>query len=80
MAKAKQQVMRKELERLIRRNYENKIAFANSLGVSPATVSKWLYTDTVPSRSILQLISRNTGLTLAAVYDLFPVPDTPQDN
>lgn len=45
--------------------------FAKSVGVSPATISKWLYTDTMPSIRIAKRIATIYGITVAEVDKLF---------
>ncbi|MCM1289620.1 MAG: helix-turn-helix transcriptional regulator [Corallococcus sp.] len=51
--------------------YTTKLGFARLIGVSPATVSKWLHTTTMPSTYLLLKISRETGFDLQEVMELF---------
>lgn len=48
-----------------------KLGFAKLLRVSPAAVSKWLHTTTMPSAYVLMSIARYTGLDYEEVLDLF---------
>ncbi len=49
----------------------NKVSFAKMLNVSPATVTKWLYTDTMPSVEVLHRFAHNMGLSYAEVLAFF---------
>ena len=65
-------VVRKQLDYYIRNVFHtNKIGFAKMVGVSPATVTKWLYTKAMPSTHFLLKIARYTGLDFEEVLDLF---------
>lgn len=48
-------------------------AFARAIGVSAATVSKWLYTDTMPSITVANRIATIYGMNVAEVDKLFEV-------
>lgn len=65
-------IIRKRLDYYIRKVFgTTKLEFANLLGVSPAAVSKWLHTTTMPSAYVLMSIARHTGLDYEEVLDLF---------
>lgn len=49
----------------------DKITFARMLGVSPAAVTKWLYTTTQPSYYTMKKMSNIFGLTFAEVEEFF---------
>lgn len=45
--------------------------FAKKIGVSPATISKWLYTETMPSIRVVKSISTHYNVTIEYVDELF---------
>lgn len=49
----------------------NKLGFARQANVSPATVTKWLYSDTTPGIDMAKQLSCRFDLTLEEVYQLF---------
>ncbi len=49
----------------------NKKGFAELVGVSPATITKWLYTTTMPSAYVLAKCARRLGLEFEEFYDYF---------
>lgn len=68
------EIKRTELAKFIRYKLNtNKIGFARLANVSPATVTKWLFTDAVPSMEMAKRIARNFNLTLEEVDELFGV-------
>lgn len=51
----------------------NKVGFARMFNIAPATVTKWLYTQTEPSTEMLKRIARNLGISLQEADDLFEI-------
>jgi len=72
LAQEDKTVVRKRLLDYIENVFNTtRLGFAKLLHVSPATISKWLYTTTMPSAHVLVSISRHTGLDYEEVLDLF---------
>lgn len=68
------EIKRVKLAKFIRYKLNtNKIGFARLANVSPATVTKWLFTDAVPSMEMAKRLCRNFNLSLEEVDDLFEV-------
>lgn len=65
------EIKRVELARFIRNNGLTKLTFARIAEVSPATISKWLYTDTVPSIKVVKRIATRFGVSIEDVDELF---------
>ncbi|MCM1194416.1 MAG: helix-turn-helix transcriptional regulator [Firmicutes bacterium] len=51
----------------------NKVGLARMLKISPATVTKWLYTETKPSVDMIKRIGRYLGMSFDEVLELFEV-------
>lgn len=51
----------------------NKVTFARMLNVSPAAVTKWLYTDAEPKTHVIKRISNCFGLSFDEALALFEV-------
>lgn len=67
-------LVRKKLNEYIREKLrvdQNK--FAGMLGVSPATVTQWLYSERMPSARVFLKISSAFGLSYEEVVELFEV-------
>ena len=47
--------------------------FAKAVQVSPATITKWLYTETQPSLRVVKRIATVYGVSVADVDELFTV-------
>jgi len=68
------EIKREKLAKFIRYKLNtNKIGFAKIANVSPATVTKWLFTDAVPSLEMAKQLSRKFSMTLEEVDELFEV-------
>ncbi len=66
------EIKRVKLAEFIRYKLQtNKRGFARVAGVSPATVTKWLYSDTEPGIEMSKKLARRFGLSLDEVYNLF---------
>lgn len=66
------QIKRVELAQFIRQKCQlSGRDFARTIGVSPATISKWLYTDTMPSIRTVRSIATKYGVTVEYVDKLF---------
>lgn len=67
-------IRRKKLATLIKYKLNtNKIGFAHMLKIAPATVTKWLYTNTEPSIEMMKRIAHHLGMSLEEVDELFEV-------
>ena len=51
----------------------DQLSFAKLTGVSPATITQWLYTERMPSYNVMKRMSSKLGLSYGEVYDLFEV-------
>ena len=72
MAKQKQAVVRTELlDYITKKLHCSKVEFARMLDISPATITKWLYTTTEPDVHIMRRMSRRLGLSFEEVLALF---------
>ena len=72
--KSKQRILRPKLDEFIRvKMTMQKSEFANMIGVSAPTVSKWLYTNTEPSRVTVRRNARDLGITSEEGDELFEV-------
>ena len=56
----------------------NKVTFARMIDVSPATVTKWLYSDAEPKAHVIKRIARCFGLSVDEVLTLFEVTEVTQ--
>ena len=66
------EIKRVKLAKFIRYKLQtNKCGFARDAGVSPATVTKWLYSNTEPGIEMSKKLARRFGLTLDEIYELF---------
>lgn len=69
------QIKRVELAKFIRNKCElTGREFAKAISVSPATISKWLYTETMPSIKVVRRIATVYGVTTDYVDGLFNTP------
>lgn len=72
--KTKQPILRPKLDEFIRVKMNmQKSEFAEFIGVSAPTVSKWLYTATEPNIHTLKCMARDFGLSKEEVEELFEV-------
>ena len=49
----------------------SKSEFATMIDVSPATITKWLYSHTMPDMHVMRRMSRRLGLSMDEVAELF---------
>lgn len=59
------------LDYIIKKLHCSKSEFANMIDVAPATITKWLYTDTKPDTHVVQRMARRLGLSIDEVLALF---------
>ncbi|MBR1955061.1 MAG: helix-turn-helix transcriptional regulator [Clostridia bacterium] len=65
-------VVRQELlDYITKKLHCSKLEFAKMLDVSPATITKWLYSNTMPDTHVIRRMSRRLGLSYEEVLDLF---------
>ncbi|MCM1043566.1 MAG: helix-turn-helix domain-containing protein [Corallococcus sp.] len=69
-----QKIVRKKLDKFIKSKMQmQKSEFATLIGVSNATISKWLYTKAEPNVYTLKRFAKDCGLTFEEVMQLFEV-------
>lgn len=70
-------IKRETLQDYLAKNQIRKQEFAKMLGVCPATVSVWLYTNAMPEYPTIKRIAKCFGLSVDEVTDFFAT-DTEQ--